>query len=106
MARKKSLARIPHVHQERVLLNMVPAAGRKLFCRQLNDAQLAVPGETVANLVDRPACGVGLDVAMRDITHPPVGCDTSIPILVESATGLPWLSKVIVTVCCQTDPSE
>ena len=44
---------------------------------------------------------------VADRSHPPVGGgDNSIPALAESATGLPWLSKVTVIVCCQTDPSE
>ena len=42
----------------------------------------------------------------QERAHPLVGCDSSVPVLVEAVSGSPWLSKVTVTVCCQTDPSE
>jgi len=37
--------------------------------------------------------------------HPPAGSSSSVPRSVPSATGLPLLPKVTVTVCRQTDPS-
>ena len=70
---------------------------------------------------DQEPCSIAVDSARRApalegarptraaaaaASHPFAGCDSSVPSLVEAVTGLPWLSKAMVTVCSQIDPSE